>query len=78
MIHTGTYQYVPVQHDIWLTKGHANLPGPAGPGARASESPCSGPGRWLQVHSANNQASFSYVQNNMAAALQMLEADWQT
>ncbi len=27
----------------------------------------------LQVHSANNQASFSYVQNNMAAALQMLE-----
>jgi hypothetical protein len=31
--------------------------------------------QWLQVHSANNQASFSYVQINMAAALQMLEAD---
>ena len=45
----------------WLTKGHANLLSM----------------QWLQVHSANNQASFSYVQNNMADALQMLETDWQ-
>jgi hypothetical protein len=45
----------------WLTKGHANLLSM----------------QWLQVHSANNQASFSYIQDNMAAALQMLEADWQ-
>ncbi len=45
----------------WLTKGHANLLSM----------------QWRQVHSANNQASFSYVQNNMAAALQLIEADWQ-
>ena len=34
----------------WLTKGHTNLLSM----------------QWLQEHSANNQASFSYVQNNMA------------